>query len=120
MFKSQRKRRILTELFRYTLMALIAVVMLVPWPGFSSLRFASWQRFPVPQPQLAHLLPGRARKITATCLARAAFPHHLQHCLCLLATVLGTLVNSIAGFAFAFRFKGKICYPGRFVTFMMP
>lgn len=127
MFKSQRKRRILTELFRYTLMALIAVVMLVPmaWLFVSSIRPAgsvfqytsnlSWRTF---FPEVLSL--DNYRYV----LGESNFPRIIFNTafVSLTTVVLGTLVNSIAGFAFAvFRFKGKnLLFLVVLVTFMMP
>src|SRR5690606_153423 len=127
MFKSQRKRRILTELFRYTLMALIAVVMLVPmaWLFVSSIRPAgsvfqytsnlSWRTFFPEELSLENY-----RYV----LGESSFPRIIFNTafVSLTTVVLGTLVNSIAGFAFAvFRFKGKnLLFLVVLVTFMMP
>lgn len=127
MFKSQRNRRISTELFRYTLMALIAVVMLVPmaWLFVSSIRPAgsvfqytsnlSWRTFFPEELSLENY-----RYV----LGESNFPRIIFNTafVSLTTVVLGTLVNSIAGFAFAvFRFRGKnLLFLVVLVTFMMP
>jgi ABC-type glycerol-3-phosphate transport system permease component len=127
MFKSERNRRLVTELFRYTLMFIIAAIMILPlaWLFVSSIRPAgsvfqytselSWRTF-IPQ----EVSLENYRYV----LGESTFPRVIFNTVfvSLTTVVLATFVNSIAGFAFAvFTFRGKnLLFIIVLITFMMP
>ena len=127
MFESQRTRNIVAQFLRYTLMVLIAVVMILPmaWLFVSSIRPAgaifqytsqlSWRTF-FPE----ELSWENYRYV----LGESSFPRIIFNTVfvALSTVVLGTFVNSVAGFAFAvFRFRAKnLLFIIVLVTFMMP